>query len=72
MTNKTIELADELGMSPGLASDMLTLAGGDTDLVRKASNESMRLESMKCKIIDMRMSKIEKGTHDGKEVDDLR
>lgn len=61
--SKAQQLSAELGMSPSLAKDILILAGGDEDIVREASSKSDRLESMKCRIIDMRMSKIEGGAH---------
>lgn len=65
-----MNLADELGMSPGLACDMYILAGMDADLVRKCSGRSNRLETMKCKIINERFMKLEqtveeKGREDG-------
>lgn len=65
-----MNLAEELGMSPGLACDMYILSGCDADIVRDCSDRSSRIESMKCKIIDARLTKLEqaveeKGREDG-------
>lgn len=53
------ELSSKLQMSPGLAKDMLILAGGDKRLVEEASDESQRLDELKATIIDMRFCKLE-------------
>lgn len=63
-------LANDFCISYSLARDLLILAGGDEDIVRQASSESDRLESVKCKIINLRMSKLEKGAHDEQEAEE--
>ena len=55
------EKTSELYMSKGLYKDMMTLAGGDEELLKQASEESSNLNSMKCNIIDKRFKKIERG-----------
>lgn len=54
------ELTSELSMSPGLARDLLTLAGGDKQAVIEASENASHLDGVKAAIIDARFSKLEK------------
>lgn len=64
MLDDTImRLSSDLHMSAELAKDMLMLAGGKEDIVRQASAESNRLESMKCNIINRRISQIERNAN---------
>lgn len=53
------DLAADIHCGPGLARDLLILAGGDSHLVRKASSECSGAESMKAFIIDHRFGKLE-------------
>lgn len=61
-------LQSKLHMSPGLARDLLILAGGDIDIVCSASEESQRLDTMKARIIDKRIAKLEEGREDGYQI----
>ncbi len=54
---KVMDLANEIRCGPGLAHDLLTLAGGDADIVRDASMMCDKAESMKAYIIDRRFRK---------------
>lgn len=56
---KAFDLAKEIGCSPQLALDLLTLAGEDDSLVREASLRCKGVESMKAFIIDKRFRKFE-------------
>lgn len=60
MDDKVIILANEIRCGPSLARDLLLLAGGDANIVRKASETCHGIESLKAYIIDARISKIEK------------
>lgn len=51
------DLAAEIHCGPSLAADLLTLAGGDKDMVRDASMCCDKVESMKAFIIDRRFRK---------------
>lgn len=51
------DLAAEIHCGPSLAADLLTLAGGDSSIVRDASMFCDRVESMKSFIIDRRFRK---------------
>ena len=54
-------IVDETGCGHGLARDLLTLAGGDADLVIEVSNHfEWGVESVKNAIIDARFHNIEK------------
>ena len=52
-------VADQIGCGDLLARDLLTLAGGDEDLVLSSSSEVMGIESVKALIIDGRFRKLE-------------
>lgn len=54
---KVSDLAADIHCGPGLARDLLTLAGGDAQLVRDASFMCDKAESMKAYIIDHRFKK---------------
>lgn len=54
---KVNDLAAEIHCGPGLAHDLLTLAGGDADIVREASMMCSKADSMKAYIIDKRFNK---------------
>lgn len=54
---KVNELAAEIHCGPGLAHDLLTLAGGDASIVRDASWACTKADSMKAYIIDRRFKK---------------
>lgn len=56
---KVNDLAADIHCGPSLARDLLTLAGGDAQLVRDASFMCDKAESMKAFIIDRRFKKIE-------------
>lgn len=56
---KVSDLARDIHCGIGLARDLLTLAGGDTDLVKEASLMCNKAESMKAYIIDGRFKKVE-------------
>lgn len=56
---KVNDLAADIHCGPSLARDLLTLAGGDAQLVRDASFMCSKAESMKAFIIDRRFKKIE-------------
>lgn len=58
------DLVHSLNMSPGLARDLLKLAGGDEQIVYEASDCCVHLDSMKCHIIDARMRKLERKVND--------
>lgn len=51
------DLAAEIHCGPSLAADLLTLAGGDSSIVRDASMCCDKVESMKVFIIDRRFRK---------------
>ena len=53
------DLAADIRCGPKLAFDLLTLAGGDVQLVRDASERSIGVDMMKAYIIDHRFRKIE-------------
>ena len=52
-------LAVDLGCGAPLARDLLTLAGGDDGLVRRASMLCKGAESMKAYILDHRIKQVE-------------
>lgn len=54
---KVNDLAADIHCGPSLARDLLTLAGGDAQLVRDASFMCDKAESMKAFIIDKRFRK---------------
>lgn len=54
---KVSDLAADIHCGTGLARDLLTLAGGDAQLVRDASFMCDKAESMKAYIIDHRFKK---------------
>ena len=54
-----MDLADDIRCGPKLARDLLLLAGGDAELVRKASDVCHGVESLKAYIIDARIRKME-------------
>lgn len=54
---KVNDLAADIHCGPGLARDLLTLAGEDAQLVRDASFMCDKAESMKAYIIDQRFRK---------------
>ncbi len=54
---KVNDLAADIHCGPSLAHDLLTLAGGDAQLVRDASDACYKAESMKAYIIDRRFKK---------------
>jgi hypothetical protein len=53
------ELAADLGCGSPLVTDLLRLAGGDVSLVREASRNCSRIESVKAYIIDKRIARVE-------------
>lgn len=55
-----IELSEEIRCSPGLAKDLLFMAGGDKSIVKQASADSTRLDEVKAKVLDLRISKLER------------
>ena len=57
--SRVLDLAADIRCGPGLARDLLTLAGDDIDLVREASVRCRGVESMKAYIIDRRFQKTE-------------
>ncbi len=57
--DRAVELAADIKCGVALAHDLLTLAGGDVDLVKKASASCYGVESMKAYIIDHRFVKLE-------------
>jgi hypothetical protein len=54
---KVNDLAADIHCGTGLARDLLTMAGGDAQLVRDASFMCDKAESMKAYIIDRRFKK---------------
>lgn len=54
---KVNDLAADIHCGPSLAEDLLTLAGGDAEIVRDASMMCSKAESMKAFIIDRRFKK---------------
>lgn len=58
-----LALAKEIGCGVQLAHDLLALSGGDADIVRDASANSIGVESMKVFIIDKRIRKVEKNAN---------
>lgn len=61
------KLATEINTSLNLADELLTLAGGDTQSVIKASNQSGSLAEVKARILDNRFSKLERKSTNGNE-----
>lgn len=60
MEDETItKLADSLGCSYNLASDLADLAGGNLKLVQEASDNSEGVHAMKVYIINKRLNSIE-------------
>jgi len=51
------DLAADIHCGPSLARDLLTMAGGDANIVRDASLVCDKAESMKAYIIDRRFRK---------------
>lgn len=58
--DRVVGLASDIQCGVALARDLLTLAGGDTQLVRQASASCRGVESMKAYIIDHRFDKLER------------
>lgn len=58
-TDVILNFAEDLGMSARLAHDMWILSGRDETIIREASQTSSGIESMKCRIIDARLQKLE-------------
>lgn len=54
---KVNDLAADIQCGPRLAEELLTLAGGDTNLVRDASMFQQGINSVKAYIIDRRFKK---------------
>lgn len=59
MENDVVLLAADIHCGTNLARDLLILAGGDAELVRRASDSCRGVESMKAYIIDHRISRLE-------------
>lgn len=53
------DLAADIQCGTALARDLLTLAGGDMQLVRDASSHCQGIESVKAYIIDRRIKRVE-------------
>lgn len=56
---KVNELAVDIQCGPRLAEELLTLAGGDFNLVRDASTMCRGINAVKAYIIDRRFKKVE-------------
>jgi len=56
---KVHQLASDIGCGIMLAHDLLMLAGGDEQLVRKASKQGHSAESVKALIINGRIKRLE-------------
>lgn len=56
---RVIDLAADIRCGVPLARDLLTLAGGDADIVRDASDLCHGVDSMKAYIIDRRIARVE-------------
>lgn len=54
---KVIDLAIDIQTGPRLADELLTLAGGDAQLVRDASDLQQGINAVKAYIIDRRFKK---------------
>lgn len=54
---KVIDLAIDIQTGPRLADELLTLAGGDAQLVRDASDKQQGINAVKAYIIDRRFKK---------------
>lgn len=52
-------IMDTIGCGPRVANDLLTLAGGDADLVIKCSKKATGLDQCKVLIIDLRFTALE-------------
>ena len=52
-------VADELGVSQGVANELVLLGGKDYDLIVQSSRLSQGLEECKSRIIDRRFSRLE-------------
>lgn len=59
-TQDIIEMQHELGVSYGVANELMLLAGGDKDLVRDASDASAGLNECKANIINARFIDLER------------
>lgn len=57
--NVVRDLAADIRCGTALARDLLTLAGGDVQLVRDASERCQGVESVKAYIIDRRIGRVE-------------
>lgn len=53
-------VASAIDVSSGLARELLILAGGDADLVIRSSNLSDGLDKCKARIIDARLTALER------------
>lgn len=53
------ELRDRIGVGNSVASELLTLSGGDVDMAERASREAEGLDQCKARIIDERFRRIE-------------
>lgn len=54
---KVIDLAIDIQTGPRLADELLTLAGGDAQLVRDASMKCQGINAVKAWIVDRRFKK---------------
>ena len=60
IANRDIKkLRDRIGVSHSVATELLTLSGGDLDLAEECSRNSTGLTQCKAAIIDRRFNKIE-------------
>ena len=58
--DKVKKLRQEIGVGQSVASELLTLSGGDLQLAAQASKESTGLDQCKAAIINERFQRIEK------------
>lgn len=64
------ELGKKLGISPGVAHQLLLLSGGDPTLVEQASRQSRGLGECQARIIDSRIGAIEDDLYEYEDEED--
>ena len=68
--NKAKALGKELGISPGVAQQLLILSGDDPVLVKQASRQSRGLGECQARILDTRIGQIEEDLYEYDEDED--
>lgn len=65
-----LDLSRDLDITAGLAHDLFILSGHDEEIVRKCSESCVGLGSLKIRILDERLSKIEQAVNADERKDD--